>query len=57
MVLVGIVLAIVAVILVSRVADEGGGRAGLTEALVAGVAIGLFGVTISFLGEVACSPR
>ncbi len=51
MVMVGVVLAIVAVILVSRVADEGGGRAGLTEALVAGVAIGSFGVTISFLGD------
>jgi drug/metabolite transporter (DMT)-like permease len=48
---IGVVVAIVAVILVSRVADEGGGRAGLPEALVAGVAIGLFGVTISFLGE------
>jgi drug/metabolite transporter (DMT)-like permease len=51
LVLAGIVIAIVAVILVSRVADEGGGRAGLTEALVAGTAIGLFGVTISGIGE------
>lgn len=48
---VGVVVAIVAVVLVSRVADEGGGRAGLPEAIVAGVAIGLFGVTISFLSE------
>ena len=50
-VLVGIGLAVVAVVLVSRVADEGGGRAGLTEALIAGVAIGCFGVTISRLSE------
>lgn len=49
MVLVGIGLAILAVVLVSRVADEGGGRAGLTEALVAGVAIGFFGIVISGL--------
>ena len=51
LVLGGIVLAIVAVVLVSRVADEGGGRSGLTEALVAGVAIGLFGVVISQLSD------
>ncbi len=51
MVLAGIGLAVAAVLLVSRVADEGGGRAGLTEALVAGVAIGLFGVTLAGLGE------
>lgn len=50
-VLVGIVVAIVAVVLVSRVADEGGGRSGLTEALTAGVAIGLFGVVISQLSD------
>jgi drug/metabolite transporter (DMT)-like permease len=50
-VIVGIVFAILAVILVSRVADESGGRAGLVEALVAGVAIGLFGVTIAQLSE------
>jgi drug/metabolite transporter (DMT)-like permease len=48
---VGIVVAIVAVILVSRVPDEAGGRAGLREALVGGVAIGLFGVVISRLGD------
>lgn len=47
----GIVVAIVAVVLVSRVADEGGGRSGLTEALIAGVAIGLFGVVISQLSD------
>jgi len=51
MVLAGIGLAIVSVVLVSRVADEGGGRAGLTEALVAGVAIGCFGIVISRLSE------
>lgn len=50
-VLAGIGLAIVSVVLVSRVADEGGGRAGLTEALVAGVAIGCFGVVIAGLSE------
>jgi drug/metabolite transporter (DMT)-like permease len=50
-VLVGIGLAVVSVVLVSRVADEGGGRAGLTEALVAGVAIGCFGVAISGISE------
>ena len=50
-VLLGIGLAVVSVVLVSRVADEGGGRAGLSEALVAGVAIGCFGVTISGISE------
>lgn len=49
LVIVGIVLAIVAVVLVSRVADEAGGRDGLTEALVGGTAIGLFGVAIAQL--------
>jgi uncharacterized membrane protein len=49
--LVGIALAIVAVVLASRVEDDGGGRAGLTEALVGGVAIGLFGVTLAQLGD------
>jgi drug/metabolite transporter (DMT)-like permease len=51
LVLLGIVVAIVAVVLVSRVADEGGGRAGLSEALVAGTAIGLFGIVISQIGD------
>ncbi len=51
LVLAGIGAAIVAVLLVSRVADEGGGRAGLREALVAGVCIGLFGIAISGLSE------
>jgi len=49
LVLAGIVLAVVAVVLVSRVADESGGRDGLTEALVGGTAIGLFGVAIAQL--------
>ena len=49
LVLVGIVLAVVAVVLVSRVADETGGRDGLTEALVGGTAIGFFGVAIAQL--------
>ncbi len=47
----GIVIAVVAVVLVSRVADEGGGRAGLAEALIAGVAIGCFGVAINALSD------
>jgi drug/metabolite transporter (DMT)-like permease len=51
LVVAGIGVAIAAVLLVSRVADEGGGRAGLTEALLAGTAIGLFGVTIAQIGE------
>ncbi|MBA2300090.1 MAG: DMT family transporter [Chloroflexi bacterium] len=50
-VLAGIGIAILSVVLVSRAADEGGGRAGLTEALVSGVAIGCFGVLISGLSE------
>jgi uncharacterized membrane protein len=50
-VLAGIGLAVVSVVLVSRVADEGGGPAGLTEALIAGVAIGCFGIAISGLSE------
>jgi drug/metabolite transporter (DMT)-like permease len=49
LVLVGIVIAVAAVIMVSRVADETGGRAGLAEALTGGTAIGLFGVAISQL--------
>ena len=51
LVLAGIALAVVAVVLVSRVADEDGGREGLAEALLAGVAIGLFGVVIKQLGD------
>jgi drug/metabolite transporter (DMT)-like permease len=51
LVLIGIGLAIVAVILVSRVEDEGGGREGLREALIGGTAIGLFGVAIAQLSD------
>ena len=51
LVIAGIVIALVAVLLVSRVADEGGGRAGLTEALIAGTTIGLFGVTIAQISD------
>jgi drug/metabolite transporter (DMT)-like permease len=49
LVLVGIVVAVVAVVLVSRVGDETGGRSGLMEALTGGTAIGLFGVAIAQL--------
>ena len=51
LVLVGIGLAIAAVVLVSRVADDGDGTTGLREALLAGLAIGLFGVAISQLSD------
>ncbi len=51
LVIVGIVVAVIAVVLVSRVADESGGRAGLPEALAGGTAIGLFGVAIAYLSE------
>ncbi len=51
LVMVGILLAVVAVVLVSRVADETGGRDGLVEALAGGTAIGLFGVAIAQLSE------
>jgi drug/metabolite transporter (DMT)-like permease len=47
----GIVVAIVAVILVSRVADDAGAYSGLREALLAGLAIGLFGVVIAQIGD------
>lgn len=50
-VLAGIGLAIAAVVLVSRVADEGGGPSGIELALIAGVCIGLFNVTISRIDE------
>jgi len=46
----GIIIAVIAVVLVSRVADAGG-REGLTEALIAGTTIGLFGVAIAQLSE------
>ena len=51
LVLVGIVLALLAVVLVARVADEGGGRAGLVEALTAGIAIGLFAIALSRISD------
>jgi drug/metabolite transporter (DMT)-like permease len=51
-VLAGIGLAIVAVVLVSRVAGgEGAGRSGIELGLVAGLCIGLFNVTISRVDE------
>jgi drug/metabolite transporter (DMT)-like permease len=46
-VIVGIALAIVAVVLVSRVDDGRGGASGLGLALVSGVAIGGFGIAIN----------
>ena len=51
LVVVGIGLAIVAVVLVSRVDDGSAGPSGLGLALVAGVAIGLFAVAISQISE------
>jgi drug/metabolite transporter (DMT)-like permease len=51
LVTVGIVVAIVAVVLVSRVEDEGGGRAGLGLALLAGTTIGLFSVFIAQVSD------
>ena len=51
MVLVGIGLALVAVVLVSRVEDEGGGRQGLGLALLAGTTIGLFGVVVDQISD------
>lgn len=51
LVLAGIAVAFAAVILVSRVRDEGGGRAGLELALIAGTAIGGFGVAIAQLSD------
>jgi len=50
-VVIGIVIAVVAVVLVSRVAGETGGRSGLREALIGGMAIGFFGVAIAQLSE------
>ena len=51
LVLVGIGLAIAAVLLVSRVTDAAAGPSGLREALVAGVAIGFFGIAIAQLSD------
>jgi len=50
-VLVGIVLALVAVLLVTRVEDEGGGRSGLGLALLSGTCIGLFSLAIAQLSD------
>ena len=49
--LVGIALAIVAVVLVSRVSDESSGPSGLRFALVAGVGIGLFSVFVAQISD------
>ncbi|MEO8572253.1 MAG: EamA family transporter [Chloroflexota bacterium] len=51
LVLVGIGLAIAAVVLVSRVRDEGSGPSGLGFALVAGVTIGAFSVAVAQLSD------
>jgi len=51
LVVVGIGVAILAVILVSRVADDRAGPSGIGLALVAGVAIGSFGIAISQISE------
>jgi drug/metabolite transporter (DMT)-like permease len=51
MVVIGIGLAIVAVVLVSRVHDGRAGPSGLGLALLSGVSIGMFGVAISQLSE------
>lgn len=50
-VVLGIAIAVVAVVLVSRVADESGGPSGLPEAVVGGTTIGLFGVAIAQLSQ------
>jgi drug/metabolite transporter (DMT)-like permease len=50
-VLAGIVLALVAVVLVSRVQGEAGQRSGIEFALVAGVGIGIFNILIGFLPD------
>ncbi len=50
-VLTGIGVALVAVLLVSRIEDDGGGREGLGLAVVAGTAIGAFGIVIAQLSD------
>src|SRR5207249_11721079 len=50
-VLVGIALALVAVVLVSQVEDQRGGPSGLGLALVAGAALGLLGVCFSQISD------
>ena len=51
LVLVGIASAVVAVVLVSRVRDEGSGPSGIELALVAGVAIGAFSVCAAQISD------
>jgi drug/metabolite transporter (DMT)-like permease len=51
LVVIGIVLAVAAVVLVSRVADESGSRAGMPEALLAGTGFGLFVVLIAQVSD------
>jgi drug/metabolite transporter (DMT)-like permease len=51
LVLLGIALAIVAVVLVSRVRDESSGPSGVHLALIAGVGIGLFSVFIAQISD------
>jgi drug/metabolite transporter (DMT)-like permease len=51
LVLIGIVVAFVAVVLVSRVSDERGGPSGIGLALVAGTAIGALGVAVAQLSD------
>ncbi len=51
LVVAGMGVAIVAVVLVSRVADDRAGPSGIGIALLAGVAIGIFGVAISQISE------
>jgi drug/metabolite transporter (DMT)-like permease len=50
-VLLGIGLALAAVVLVSRVSDEGGRSGGLSLALTAGAAIGVFNVTLTQVAD------
>jgi drug/metabolite transporter (DMT)-like permease len=51
LIVVGIAVAIVAVVLVSRVADDRSGPSGIGIALLAGAAIGTFGVAISQISD------
>jgi drug/metabolite transporter (DMT)-like permease len=51
LVLFGIGFAVIAVVLVSRVSDEGGGPSGVGLALVAGVGIGVMSVCISQISD------
>jgi uncharacterized membrane protein len=51
LVIIGIGLAIVAVVLVSRVQDERSGDSGLRFALIAGLALGTFGISASRFSE------